>query len=132
MTSLLAPPTKTAERSALSAQRSPFPGRVNAGAESVPAPLRSIHTTSFPQLLEELGISLLVTTYQAGKLVVLRSDRGCLNTHFRGFQAPMGLAADAGRLAIGTPMHIWDFVNAPAVGQKLEPVGLNQVNAWFG
>jgi uncharacterized protein (TIGR03032 family) len=133
MTSLLAPPMQTGERSALSAQRSPLHSeRANAGPECAPEgeadfkaapPLRSIHTTSFPQLLEELGVSLLVTTYQAGKLVVLRSDRGCLNTHFRGFQAPMGLAADAGRLAIGTPMHIWDFVNAPAVGQKLEPVG---------
>ena len=30
---------------------------------------RSVHTTNFPSLLERLGISLLVTTYQAGKLV---------------------------------------------------------------
>src|SRR5262249_11164883 len=88
-----------------------------------PAPLRSVHMASFPYLLEELGISLLVTTYQAGKLVMLRADQGCLNTHFRSFHAPMGLAADAGRLAIGTPTHIWEFANAPAVGQKLEPAG---------
>jgi uncharacterized protein (TIGR03032 family) len=133
MTSLSAPPMQTDERSMPSAQPSPrHAERTNGDADCAPAsraglksapPLRSIHTTSFPQILEKLGISLLVTTYQAGKLVVLRSDGGCLNTHFRGFQAPMGLAADARRLAIGTPMHIWDFVNAPAVGHKLEPVG---------
>jgi uncharacterized protein (TIGR03032 family) len=129
MTSLLAAPThlefhpttaqpETAKASLPSSARTAAPH-----PDGAPAPLRSIHTASFPQLLEELGISLLVTTYQAGKLVVLRADQGCLNTHFRNFQAPMGLAADAGRLAIGTPVHIWDFVNAPAVGRKLEPAG---------
>ena len=55
-------------------------------------PLRSVHTNTFPALLEELNISLLVTTYQAGKLVALRADNGVLNTHFRSFSKPMGLA----------------------------------------
>jgi len=34
-------------------------------------------------LLEQLDLALLVSTYQAGKLVVLRSDAGVINTHFR-------------------------------------------------
>jgi uncharacterized protein (TIGR03032 family) len=85
--------------------------------------LRSIHTSSFPQLLEELGISLLVTTYQAGKLVVLRSDQGVLNTHFRSFSKPMGLAVQEGRLAIGTTLEIWEFHNVPAVARRVEPPG---------
>ena len=62
-------------------------------------PLRSVHTSNFPQLLEQLGISLLVTTYQAGKLVVARADGEHVNTHFRNFQSPMGLAADGRRFA---------------------------------
>jgi hypothetical protein len=41
-----------------------------------PPPLRSVHTTSFAPLLEHLEISLLVTTYQAGKLVMLRAQDG--------------------------------------------------------
>ena len=49
-----------------------------------PQPLRSVHTNTFPALLNELGISLLVSTYQAGKLVMLHSDGDCLNTHFQG------------------------------------------------
>ncbi len=32
--------------------------------------LRSVHTNSFPNILEQLGISLVVSTYQAGKLIV--------------------------------------------------------------
>lgn len=66
-----------------------------------PEPLRSVHTASFPQLLQELGCSLLVTTYQAGKLIALRGDGGVLNTPFRVFEKPMGLAADARRFASG-------------------------------
>ena len=55
-------------------------------------PLRSVHTTSFPELLARIGASLLVTTYQAGKLVVVRNEAGKLKTHFRNFGAPMGCA----------------------------------------
>src|SRR5262245_38305736 len=90
---------------------------------SQPEPLRSVHSTTFPQLLEQFGISVAVTTYQAGKLVLLRADQGKLNTHFRGFRRPMGLAATHGRLAVGTATEIWDFHDVPAVAARLEPAG---------
>ena len=86
-----------------------------------PEALRSIHTTTFPQILDSFGISLAVSTYQAGKLVFLRRDEGVINTHFRSFQKPMGLAVGRERLAVGTAHEIWDFRNVPAVTQKLEP-----------
>ncbi|BBO33797.1 TIGR03032 family protein [Lacipirellula parvula] len=84
-------------------------------------PLRSIHTDNFPAILQELDASLLVTTYQAGKLVMLRPHGGQLNTHFRSFSKPMGLAAEGDRLAIGTSVEIWEYHNAPAVARQLEP-----------
>src|SRR5262249_13371299 len=71
----------------------------------------------------ELGISVLVTTYQAGKLVMLRPDGDRLNTHFRSFSKPMGLAVHGDRLAIGTSVEIWEYHNAPAVARCLEPAG---------
>jgi uncharacterized protein (TIGR03032 family) len=86
-------------------------------------PLRSVHTTSFAEILGQLGISVLVTTYQAGKLVLLRADRGVVNTHFRSFAKPMGLALQGDRLAIGTALEVWEFHNVPAVAAKLEPAG---------
>jgi uncharacterized protein (TIGR03032 family) len=87
------------------------------------APLRSVHTSNFPQILNYFGISLIVSTYQAGKLIALRADGNVINTHFRVFNKPMGLAADASRLAIGTASQIWQLKNVPAVTQKIEPVG---------
>ncbi|NEP79565.1 MAG: TIGR03032 family protein [Okeania sp. SIO3B3] len=85
--------------------------------------LRSVHTNNFPQILDQLGISLVVSTYQAGKLIVLRADNGVINTHFRTFNKPMGLAATHEKIALGTAYQIWDFRNVPAVAEKLEPAG---------
>lgn len=89
-------------------------------SDNDPNPLRSVHTTSFPEILAQLGASVLVTTYQAGKLVVLRDDAGVLNTHFRNLSKPMGLAIDGGRLAVGCNVDIWEFHNVPAVCSKLD------------
>jgi hypothetical protein len=76
-------------------------------AKLEPPPLRSVHTSNFSAILQELGSSVLVTTYQAGKLVILRPDGERLNSHFRGFREPMGLAVDGDRLALGTSVEIW-------------------------
>jgi len=92
-------------------------------ATEQPPPLRSVHTTGFPPLLDLLGASLLITTYQAGKLVIVRSEGDHLNTHFRGFQAPMGLALAGDRLAVGTHWQVWEFHNVPAAAAKLKPAG---------
>src|SRR5262245_23007854 len=48
-----------------------------------PGPLRAAHTPNFPALLRNLGASLLVTTYQASKLVMVRDEGDHLNTHYR-------------------------------------------------
>src|SRR4249919_3722567 len=85
-----------------------------------PGPLAA-HTANFPALLRQLGASLLVTTYQAGKLVLVRDEGDHLNTHFRVFQSPMGMALDGDRLALGTHIQVWEFVNVPAVTAKLDP-----------
>ena len=84
-------------------------------------PLRSVHTADFPDLLAQLGASLLVTTYQAGKLVIVRADGSALNTHFRGFNRPMGLALADDRLAVGVALEIWEYRNVPSVGRLLDP-----------
>ncbi len=87
------------------------------------ATVRFIHSTSFPPLLRQLGISLLVTTYQAGKLLVVRPDGDILNVLCRDFISPMGLAQRGGELVIGTRHHVWEYVNHPDVVPTLKPPG---------
>jgi uncharacterized protein (TIGR03032 family) len=85
--------------------------------------LRSVHTSNLPELFEQLGISLIVSTYQAGKAIVVRNDNGTLNTHFRTFAKPMGIVADQNRLTIGGANTVWEYRNMPAVAKKLEREG---------
>ncbi|MCU0962753.1 MAG: TIGR03032 family protein, partial [Pirellulaceae bacterium] len=54
------------------------------------APLTSVYTNNLPAILDHFGISLAVSTYQAGKVILVRSDGGGINTHFRDFNKPMG------------------------------------------
>ena len=104
------------------ARPAPAPSR-NGTAD--PGPLLAAHTANFPALLRQLGASLLVTTYQAGKLVMVRDEGDHLNTHYRAFLSPMGLAlADGGsRLAMGTTVQVWEFRDVPSVARRLGPAG---------
>ena len=59
--------------------------------------------------------------------MIVRDEGDHLNTHFRMFQSPMGLAlADGGsKLAIGTGSRIWEFRDAPEVARRLPPAGVH-------
>ena len=93
--------------------------------QAPPEPVAFHFTQSacFPQLLRDLGISLLVTTYQANKLLVIREQAGGLSILVRTFERPMGLAADRRRIALGTREQVWMFRNAPDLAPQVEPVG---------
>jgi uncharacterized protein (TIGR03032 family) len=84
---------------------------------------RSVHTGAFPQLLHTLGVSLLVSTYQSGRVVVVRADGEKLNTHLVAAPSPMGIAVGKASLAIGMARQVWDYRNAPAIAPKLPPEG---------
>ena len=88
-----------------------------------PHALRSVYTSNLPGLFDQLRISLLVSTYQAGKAILVRNDNGALNTHFRTFTKPMGIAANDAQLIIGGSNTVWEYHNMPAVAQKLDPSG---------
>src|SRR3982750_2790099 len=85
-----------------------------------PSPVAFHYTQSdsFAPLLKQLGVSLLVTTYQANKLLVLRERQGGLSILVRSFERPMGLAGDARRVALGTRDQVWHFRNAPAIAPQ--------------
>jgi uncharacterized protein (TIGR03032 family) len=83
----------------------------------------SVHTGNLPPLLDKLASSLVISTYQAGKLIVARPDGAVLNTHFIDLRKPMGLAANRDRLMVGTETGILEFRNVPNLSARLEPPG---------
>src|SRR5262245_8946772 len=80
-------------------------------------------TDSFAPLLTQLNASLLVTTYQANKLLVVRAAGPGISTLVRTFDQPMGVAVDPRGLTIGTRNQIWTFRNAPDIAARVEPAG---------
>jgi uncharacterized protein (TIGR03032 family) len=82
-------------------------------------------TDSFAALLAQLGASLVVSTYQANKLLVARAQGPGLSMLVRTFDRPMGLAVDDKRLTLGTRNQIWTLRNAPDIATQVEPAGMH-------
>ena len=92
--------------------------------EAQPATLTSIHSSNMGPLLGNSRFSVLLTTYQAGRLVILeQNDQGTLNTHYCEFRRPMGLAVRGDRMALGVDTQVLEYQNVPAVAHRLAPEG---------
>jgi uncharacterized protein (TIGR03032 family) len=76
-------------------------------------PFTFAHTPQLPEILTELGCSLVVSTYQAGKVIVIRSDGERLVQLPRTFEEPMGLAVDGDRMAVATKHALVLLANEP-------------------
>jgi uncharacterized protein (TIGR03032 family) len=92
-------------------------------APAAPVEFHYTQTDSFVALLHELGASLLVTTYQANKLLAVRASGNGLSTLVRTFDRPMGLAVGRDRLTLGCRDQIWEFRSAPDIAPQIEPLG---------
>jgi uncharacterized protein (TIGR03032 family) len=91
-----------------------------------PPPAVEFHyhqTDNFAPLLRQLNASLLVTTYQANKLLAVRAGPAGLSTLVRTFDRPMGLAVNGHDIALGTRHSVWFFRNAPDIAPRVEPAG---------
>ncbi|MEX2254927.1 MAG: TIGR03032 family protein [Acidimicrobiia bacterium] len=99
------------------------PAREPMTQEEIDAGFSSKSTPSFGELLDATSSSLLVSTYQTGRVIVVRQQGGRLNTHLRSFDLPMGIAVDGDRMVLGTRRELWDFRNQPAVARKIPPSG---------
>jgi len=81
--------------------------------------IRITSSPGFAEALSRGGFSVLVTTYDAGKLIVLRAEGDRLNAHFVGVGKTMGVAANIARMAVGIGPRIVELWNMPALAAKL-------------
>src|SRR3954454_6795696 len=77
-------------------------------------------TNNFAPILAHLGISVVVSTYQAGKLVVLGTEMGSLSLGFHNFQRAMGIALADDRMAVGTKEQVWLLRSAPQIARQID------------
>ena len=94
-----------------------------AAAPPAAVAFRYTQTESFVDLVRQLGASVLVSTYQANKLLAVRASQDGLSVLVRTFDRPMGLAVATGTLTIGTRNQVWEFRDAPDLAARVEPAG---------
>lgn len=88
----------------------------------------SQHTESFAEFLHQAGVSLAISSCDAGQLVLIRPTAGGINTHFVAMGKPMGIAVDrTQRLTVGDGHRIEFYRNLPAVAGKLGEAGVDAV-----
>lgn len=85
--------------------------------------VRYRHSPSFIGVLNELGCSLLVSTYQAGKLAAIGVAEGRIHFSFHNFEQAMGLAVSPQCVAVGAKGQIWFLNNDRSLAPRLEPEG---------
>ena len=90
---------------------------------AIPTDFSSVFTNSFGAVLEAANVSLAATTYQSGRLVLVRRDGDKVNTHLRFFPSPMGVAVQGAKLALGTKSVVWEFWNQQAAARTIDPEG---------
>jgi uncharacterized protein (TIGR03032 family) len=91
-----------------------------------PRETRDIHCThcdNFPALLTRLRLSVLISTYQTGHLVVVAARQGRLVLTFHQFERAMGVAVRPGAIAVCTRQEVWFVRSVPDIAPKLEPRG---------
>src|SRR5436309_1918412 len=91
--------------------------------QAPPVAMREVRyevSRDFVPILAEAGASLLISTYQAGKLVVVGTDRGELTLSFHNFEQAMGLALSRETLAIGTRYQVWLLAREAGMAAQLD------------
>jgi uncharacterized protein (TIGR03032 family) len=81
------------------------------------------HSRDFVKLLHDLGATLLVSTYQAGKLVAVGAPQAKLSLSFHNFEQAMGIAVHPDRIAVGSRGVIWFLQNSAELAPRIEPPG---------
>jgi uncharacterized protein (TIGR03032 family) len=85
--------------------------------------VRHEYSRALPPLLGQLGVSLLVSTYQAGKVVAVGAHQEELTLTYHNFERAMGLAVRPDRIAVGARAQVWLLRSAPELASRVEPAG---------
>jgi protein O-GlcNAc transferase len=85
--------------------------------------VRFEYSPHFPGILQHCKASLLVSTYQAGKLLVIGCHDGKLVPAFHSFEQAMGIAAGPPGIAVGSRGVVWHMTDSHELAQRIEPAG---------
>lgn len=81
------------------------------------------YSNNLAGIIQHLGISLLFSTYQAGKLGVVTVKDQTLDIAFHNFERAMGIAVNKTRMAVGGKDWVYFLKNDPDIAGQIEPEG---------
>jgi uncharacterized protein (TIGR03032 family) len=86
------------------------------------------HSANLPAVLDRLDMSLVVSTYQVGKVFTVGVHAGRLVIKFHHFEQAMGIARTPVGLAVGTKRQIWMLPAAPPdLARRVAPAGTHDI-----
>ena len=85
------------------------------------------HSQSLPGLLERLDLSVLLSTYQAGRVVSVGSHNGELRLGFSRFDQAMGLTRTPIGIAVGSRDAIWTLPANREIAPSIKPEGEHDI-----
>jgi uncharacterized protein (TIGR03032 family) len=95
------------------------------GSPTIPPPREGMSETvrcdiseSFPAWLSQAGGSIVLTTYQAGKVGMIGWDGRQVTLLFRDFPKPMGLDIQGTKLLLATQHQVLELANAPLLAYE--------------
>jgi len=87
-------------------------------APQVATPFSSVYSPNVPELLLRLRSSIALSTYQAGKLVLMcPADEERLFTLPRSFSRPMGFCINGNQIVLACKNEVITFENSPELAQ---------------
>ncbi len=81
------------------------------------------YSRAFLPILQHLQVSLLVSTYQAGKVAAIGCYENELLLSLHNFEKAMGIAVAPGRIAVGAKGIVWLLEEHSQLASQIEPVG---------
>ena len=80
-------------------------------------PFSCNYSPELPELLASLKISLAISTYQAGKIILVSSDGERISLLPRNFDTPMGLAVESNKMAVATKNEVIILAHDHSLGK---------------
>ena len=87
-------------------------------SEGVSSTIRCDVSESFPAWLSQAGGSIVLTTYQAGKVGMIGWDGRQVTLLFRDFPKPMGLDIQGTQMLLATHHQVVELANAPLLAYE--------------
>ncbi|RYY02104.1 MAG: TIGR03032 family protein [Gammaproteobacteria bacterium] len=78
------------------------------------------YSDNLPAIFKQLNISVAFTSYQAGRLMLVRSDGKKLDVNFKSFTRPMGLSATEQGLTLGIFTQVMHFQREDGLLEKIK------------